>query len=141
MRKKILLDTGLLVAIINRRDRFHHWVTRELSDITYPLLTCEAVITEACFLLRNIYGGKEAVISLVKRKNIQIPFCLSEEVATIEELLKRYQSVPMSLADACLVRMSEQYADSGGLLRLDSDFIIYRKNRNQMINLIIPKNL
>jgi predicted nucleic acid-binding protein len=98
------------------------------------------VITEACFLLRNVYAGKQAVISLVNTGVIQIPFRLSEESASIGELLTRYQSVPMSLADACLVRMAELY--SGSLLFTpDSDFRIYRKNRNEMIAVIMPEDV
>lgn len=64
---------------------------------------------------------------------------LSEEASLINELLTRYQSVPMSLANACLVGMAEQYAESM-LLTLDSDFRIYRKNRNQIIPVIMPKD-
>ncbi len=90
--------------------------------------------------MRNVYGGQEAVISLINTGLIQIPFRLNEEAESIRELLTRYQSVPMSLADACLVRMTEYYSESV-LLTLDSDFRIYRKNRNQMISVIMPKNV
>lgn len=140
MRRQVLIDTGPLVAFINRRDQFNGWITEELATIKQPLLTCEAVLSEACFLLRNVYGGQEAVISLINTGLIQIPFRLNEEAESIKELLTRYQSVPMSLADACLVRMTEYYSESV-LLTLDSDFRIYRKNRNQMISVIMPKNV
>lgn len=108
MRQQVLLDTGPLVAAVNRRDRFHQWSKTEWEQIAPPLLTCEAVITEACFLLRSVYGGQKAVMSLMERGVIQIPFHLEKEVERVRELLHRYQSVPMSLADACLVRMAEQ---------------------------------
>ncbi len=52
-------------------------------------------------------------------------------------LLTRYQSVPISLADACLVRMAEQY-EASFILTLDSDLRIYRKNRNEIIPVIMP---
>jgi uncharacterized protein len=138
MRRCVLLDTGPLVAVINRSDKFHGWTTTQWANIEPPLLTCEAVISEACFLLRNVYGGREAVINLVKNGVINIPFKLDEEAVIIGELVKTYQSVPMSLADACLVRMSEQYIDSF-LLTFDSDFLIYRRNKNQIIPLIMPQ--
>lgn len=140
MRQRVLLDTGPLVAAIDRRDRFHNWVTAELATIASPLLTCEAVISEALFLLRNVYGGQEALISLVNTGAIYIPFHLNEEFTRIGELLTRYQSVPMSLADACLVRMSEQYSGSS-VLTMDSDFLIYRKNRNEVIPVIMPEDM
>ncbi|WP_250122470.1 PIN domain-containing protein [Chroococcidiopsis sp. CCMEE 29] len=139
MRQQVLLDTGPLVALVNRRDRFHQWVKTEWMQIEPPLLTCEAVITEASFLLRNIYGGQKVVMSLIERGIIQIPFRLEEEVELVGILLSRYQSVPMSLADACLVRMVEQYVSSY-LLTLDSDFNIYRKDRNQLIPVIMPSD-
>lgn len=140
MRRQVLLDTGPIVAFLKRQDQFHSWITQEWATIEPPLLTCEAVISEACFLLCNVYGGKQAVISLVNSGVVQIPFRLDEEAGLINELLTRYQSVPMSLADACLVRMAEQYAESM-LLTLDSDFRIYRKNRNQIIPVIMPKGI
>lgn len=139
MRQQVLLDTGPLVALVNRRDRFHQWVKTEWEQIEPPLLTCEAVITEASFLLRSVYGGQKAVMSLIERGIIQIPFRLVEEVDRVGELLNRYQSVPMSLADACMVRMAEQYASSY-LLTIDSDFNIYRKERNQLISVIMPND-
>jgi len=139
MRRQVLIDTGPLVALINRRDKFHSWITAEWNQIEPPILTCEAVLVEACFLLRNIYSGQEAVISLVNTGIIQVPFRLQEEVSRIGELLVRYQSVPMSLADACLVRMAEQNPESA-LLTLDSDFRIYRKNRYDIIPVIMPES-
>ncbi len=140
MIQGVLLDTGPLVAYLKRQDQFHQWAITELASIEPPMFTCEAVIVEACFLLRNTYRGKETVISLLSTGRIQIPFSLSEEVAAIGELLARYQSVPMSVADACLVRMSELYSGSA-LLTLDSDFLIYRKNRNQTIPVIMPNEV
>lgn len=138
MRRCVLLDTGPLVAAINRRDNFHTWVTAQWANIEPPLLTCEAVISEACFILRNVYSGQEAVINLVKNGVIDIPFKLDEEAAVIGELIKTYQSVPVSLADACLIRMSELYLNSY-LLTFDSDFLVYRRNKNQVIPVIMPQ--
>ncbi len=140
MRRQVLLDTGLIVAFLKRQDQFHSWITQEWATIEPPLLTCDAVISEACFLLRNVCKGKQAVIFLVNSGVVQIPFRLDEEAGLINELLTRYQSVPMSVADACLVRMSEQYGESM-LLTLDSDFRIYQKNRNQIIPIIMPKDI
>lgn len=132
-----LLDTGPLVAFVNRHDRYHDWAKRAWNQIESPLLTCEAVIIEACFLLRTIHLGHETVLSMVTDEIIQIPFQMTEEVARIKELMTRYQSVPMSLADACLVRMAEKYPNCP-VLTLDSDFAIYRKHRNRSIAVITP---
>ena len=137
MSRQILLDTGPLVAFINPRDNFHEWAVTEWSTSNVPVLTCEAVITEACFLLRNVYRGEEEVMNLLETGIIHIPFCLSDEVVAIRQFLTRYQSVPMSIADACLVRMTELYSECV-VLTLDSDFNIYRKNRDRLITTITP---
>ncbi|MEH2180547.1 type II toxin-antitoxin system VapC family toxin [Nostoc sp.] len=140
MRKKVLLDTGPLVSFINNRENSHDWAVNEWKKIEPPLLTCEAVIIEACFILRDFYGGQDAVMSLLDTGIIQISFRLSDEIGTVRELLKRYQNVPMSLADACLVRMSELILGSC-VLAVDSDFRVYRKNKNEMIDLIIANGI
>ena len=78
-------------------------------------------------------------MSLIETEVIQISFCLKTEIEQIKTLLLSYRSVPMSLADGCLVRMTELFPNSS-VLTLDSDFRIYRKNKNQIISLIIPEN-
>ena len=140
MKHKIILDTSPLVAFVNKRENFHQWALNQWKMIHPPLLTCEAVITETCFLLQDVYGGEDAVLGLVSSDNIQIPFQISDEIGTVRELMKRYQNVPMSLADACLVRMSELIAGSC-VLTLDSDFRIYRRNKNEMIDVIIADGI
>ena len=122
---------------MSKSDKFHQWAKVELSKINPPLLTCEAVVVESCFLLKSTYGVVDLIFSLLRTKQITIPFSLTNEMAEVQVLMKRYENVPMSLADACLVRMSELIPGSV-ILTLDSDFRIYRKNRNEAIDLIIP---
>lgn len=140
MNSKVIIDTGVLVAYLNKREKFHEWAKIELSKINPPLLTCEAVIVESYFLLKSTYGVVDLIFSLLRTKQITIPFSLTDEMLEIEVLMKRYQNVPMSLVDACLVRMSELIPESV-VLTLESDFRIYRKNRNEAIDLIIPVDL
>ena len=87
--------------------------------------------------MQRIHLGREKVLQLVEQGYLEIPFYLSPEVESIRILMRRYDSVPMSLADACLVKMAEIYTDAS-VLTLDSDFRIYRKHRNQIIPLIMP---
>jgi predicted nucleic acid-binding protein len=138
MKSKIIIDTSPLVAFIDKSDNFHLWAVETWKKLSPPLLTCEAVIAESCFLLQNVHGGESAILSLLKAEVIQIPFNLSEEVTEIKQLMKQYQSVPMSLADACLVRMSELIRESS-VFTLDSDFRIYRQYKNQVIPVIMPE--
>lgn len=133
----IILDTGPLVAYLKRQDQFHDWSMKVLSQVGLPLLTCEAVIVETCFLLRTTHDGPKQIMALLETQAVQIPLQLSPEAASIRSLMQRYQSVPMSLADACLVRMAELYPAST-VLTLDSDFLIYRKNKAQMIPTLMP---
>ena len=135
--RAVLLDAGPLVASINRRDRFHEWTTSQLAQIEPPLLTCEAVVAESCFLLRNLPGGSSTVAELVDRKIIKIPFRLEEHAKSLFQLLDKYSNVPMSLADGCLVRMSELYENSL-VFTLDHDFKLYRRHGRQVIATLMP---
>jgi len=140
MIDRVILDTGPLVAFINGRDKYHDWAKRRWAEIHPPLLTCEAVLSEACFLVRGLAGGDAAVLQLIQRKVLQIPFRLSECIGDISWLLKKYADIPMSLADACLVRMAEMYPYSS-VLTLDTDFNIYRKNKRHKIPTISPPDM
>jgi uncharacterized protein len=134
----IVLDTGPLVALLNRRDRHHVWAREVLDSIEPPIFTCDPVLSEACFLLRALKGGTDAVLELVARGIVRTDFRVGSEVDAIRELMKKFESVPMSLADACLVRMTE--LDSRSIvLTLDSDFRVYRRNRRQVVPTISPE--
>lgn len=138
MKRNIIIDTGVIVALVNRREQTHEWVKNTLKSLSLPFFTCESVITESCFLLKNVAGGEDAILNLIDSNKLQIPFNLSEEITEIKQLMKQYQSVPMSLADACLVRMSELIRGSS-VFTLDSDFRIYRQYKNQVIPVIMPE--
>ncbi|MBC6419295.1 MAG: PIN domain-containing protein [Prochloron sp. SP5CPC1] len=137
MLQKVIVDTGVLVALINRRDHHHVWVTQQLTRIAPPLLTCEAVISETWFLLQRVKNGRETLLQLLNDRQIRVQFALEVELTRVVALLTRYKSVPMSLADGELVRMAELYPESL-VFTLDSDFQIYRKNRDLPIPLISP---
>jgi predicted nucleic acid-binding protein len=139
MRRRVLLDTGPLVALIDSRDQYHAWASTIVAKLPVPFLTCESVLSEACFLLSRVVNGKNAVMGMVRAGHIKVPFDLEAEIDRVEALLVRYQSVPISLADACLVRMSEQFSESL-VLTLDSDFTIYRRDTKQAIPVIMPEN-
>ena len=137
MSRTALLDTGPLVALVDRADRFHAWTAASLERLRAPLLSCQPVVAEACFLLRRLRGGPQAVLSLVERGVVRLDFDLEREVASLSRLLTRYANVPMALADACLVRMSERHA-SAVVITLDSDFRLYRRHGRQAIPVVIP---
>jgi predicted nucleic acid-binding protein len=134
---KVLLDTGPLIALFDRHDRHHAWVAAQFDQILPPLLTCDAVLTEACYLARRAGRPAEEPLLLLERGVLRLAFDLSDDFGQVSSLMKRYASVPMALADACLVRMSELFSDSV-LLTLDSDFRIYRRHKRQRIPVLLP---
>ena len=140
MKPRAFLDTGPLVAFLDRRDRYHGWATEQWAQIDPPLFTCEPVLSEACFLLRDVPGGAPAVLDLVVRGVLRIGFALEAEAAAIRNLMVRYANVPMSLADACLVRMAEQRPGSR-LLTLDRDFRLFRTHGRRVIPTAMPPDL
>ena len=102
-----------------------------------PLRTCDAALSEAMFLLQQTRTGIGPLLELLERGVVIPEFNVRAELPTLLRLLRRYKDVPMSLADSCLVRMAELFADSS-VFTLDSDFRIYRKHGRQSIPLIYP---
>jgi len=135
---RFLLDTGPLVALLSIHDAHHAWAHDTLSAITQPAYTCEAVLVEACFLLRNTRRGVDGVLSLVSRGDLVPQFRIAPEIEAVRKLMTKYASVPMSLADACLVRMTELDARAT-VLTLDKDFRIYRRNGRQAVPVLMPE--
>lgn len=140
MDKTIIVDSGVLVALIDKREQYHGWATEQTQNLLPPFITCEALISETCFLLRNVHKGKDAVLSMLEDEILQIDFSLSDEISKIKSLIGKYKNIPMSLADACLVRMSE-LVDNSVVFTIDSDFRIYRKSGKKEIPLIIPDTI
>jgi predicted nucleic acid-binding protein len=139
MARRVFVDTGPIVALLDRRDRHHAWAKREVANLREPLLTCEAVLSEGFFLLSRVRGGNAALIALLLDGLVGMAanFSYLDHSAQILGHLERYSSVPMSFADACLVRMSE--IERNCLVFTTSrDFLTYKRNRRQSIPLISP---
>ena len=138
MKPSVILDAGPLVAFINARDMHHAWTVEQLKKVAGPMLTCESVVSETVFLLRSVAGGTQKVAGLLKSEGLQVAFDFRAETTPVCDLLSKYADVPMSLADACLVRMSELFPRHR-VMTLDSDFQRYRRNRRQSIPLVSPQ--
>jgi predicted nucleic acid-binding protein len=135
--RRLILDAGPLVAAISERDRYHRWAVERLAETAPPLMTCEAVLGEACHLLRGVHGGPDAVLGFLTSGAAEIRLRLDSESERIRQLMARYADVPMSLADACLVRLAEIEAGST-VLSLDTHFRIYRMHGRQVIPVLMP---
>ena len=133
-----LLDTGPLVSFLASGLEHHEWATEEWKQLRPPLVTCEPVLTEATFLLKREGCDADPLFALLDRGVIRIGLSIQEQQADLRALMRRYRNRPMSLADACLVRLSEIHA-SAEVLTLDSDFRIYRRHGNKVIPLRMPE--
>jgi predicted nucleic acid-binding protein len=138
MAKTVVIDSGAIVAALRRRDQHHAWARAHFEAETEPFITCEAVISESFFLLERARGGTEALRGLLERAIIAVDFSFTDQLAETLRLFRRYRDTPMSLADACLVRIAEQIQDAV-VFTTDSDFRTYRKNGRQIIPLIMPE--
>ena len=136
----IVADTGALASLLDRRERFHGWAAAQAHTLRAPLLICEAVLAELCFLLANSSPARAEIQLNLASGNWRLAFSLSEERERVFALMETYRDLPMSLADACLVRMTELHPGSS-VFTLDGHFRVYRRNRRQVIPLIIPPEL
>ena len=137
MKSRVIVDTGPLVALLNRSDSAHAWVARTLQEIAPPMLTCEAVLAEATYLTRSLPGARVALIEMIGEGFLSIGMAVADHHSALLAMVRRYGNVPMSLADACLVRLAEIHPQSP-VLTLDSDFLVYRKNGRQVIEVLMP---
>jgi predicted nucleic acid-binding protein len=132
-----LLDTGPLVSFVAAGLKHHAWAVEQWKRLRAPMLTCEPVLTEAAFLLKREGKDADALFALMERGVIRIALAVQEQQADLRALMRRYRNRPMSLADACLVRLSEMH-ESAEILTLDSDFRIYRRHGNKVIPVRMP---
>ena len=135
MARNALVDAGFLVALLSRRDSHHQWAVRQAPGHAPPWRTCEAVLSEAFHLLGA--PGAPGLGALLRRRALIAAFDLDDHVEPVLKLLQKYADVPMSLADACLVRMTETLPDPI-ILTTDSDFRIYRRHSRQMVPCVMP---
>lgn len=135
MSIKLLVDTGPLVAFFNRADAHHAWVSQAWK-IKAELVTCDAVLAEAAFLLSARRPAVDALFAFVE-EGAMSSIGMGAEVPAIRRLMTRYSSVPMSFADGCLVRMAELHPRAI-VTTCDSDFRVYRRLGRQVIPLLAP---
>jgi len=136
MARNVLVDAGFVVALLSSRDKYHEWAVIQASELHPPWSTCEAVLSESFDLL----GGRGApnLGALLRRRALLVAFELACNVEPVVKLLEKYSDVPMSLADACLVRMTETLAEPI-VLTTDEDFRVYRRHSRQVVPCVTPE--
>jgi len=132
-----IVDIGPLVAFFDRSERHHHWVAERVEELDAPLLVCEPILTEATYLLARFPRAQDALFGLLQNGALVMAFRLQEHITALHRLLRKYRDTPISLADACVVRMAEVH-ERHSVPTLDSDFTVYRKHGRVPITLLHP---
>ena len=132
-----IVDTGPLVAFLDRAEQHHRWVAERVEELDTPLLVCEPVLAESMYLLARFARAQEALFGLLDNGALRIAFRIDEHVPALRKLHEKYRDRPMSLADACIVQMAKIY-ERHAVLTLDSDFSVYRKHGRIPLALIHP---
>jgi len=129
--KPVLLDTGVIVALLDRSEKAYRVSAEAIHRVVSPLITCES-----CYLLRKFPGAPEAILDNVVAGIFQIPFQISKEAAGIKRILRKYQDRKIDLADACLIRLADEF-ETADILTLDNDFKIYRWGKNKPFRVLL----
>ena len=132
----VLLDTGPLVALLSKNDANHARARRLFADCVPHFRCCEAVVAEACLLMRKVHAaGPAEVVALGRRGVYTVAMSIDEHWTNIETLLRKYSDRPVSLADACLIRCAEIHEEAR-ILTFDSDFGVYKWARLRKFELL-----
>lgn len=132
----VLVDTGPIVALLDRAQHQHHQCVEVLNAVREPLATCEAVLAEACYLVRKLKGATGDLLRDVGRGRYLVPYHLADRCVPVARLMAKYADTPMDLADACLVDLATEL-NTGRIITLDRDFSIYRWGRNRPFELLL----
>jgi predicted nucleic acid-binding protein len=135
MAENAIVDASFLIASLNRQDTNHAWAATTATRYPPPWQTCEPALSEVFYLTER--SRHRTFAELIRRRAINVSFRLNEQSNEVLALMEKYSDVPMSLADACLVRMTEILPDAV-LLTTDTDFRIYRRLGRKTIPCIMP---
>lgn len=124
-----------MVALLSRDDQHHGWSVAQADALPWPWFTCEAALTEAFHLVGN--RGAPTLKEMLRRGAFVLAFDLAANLDPVLTLMDKYADVPMSLADACLVRMTETLPDPV-VVTTDTDFRIYRRHSRQIVPCLLP---
>ena len=135
MPRNVIADSSVLVALVRYDDQHHRWLNAQVDDLPMPWHTCEAALSETFHLVGE--RGVPKIKDMLRRGAVVLSFNLGDELEAVLALMDKYADVPMSLADACLVRMSETLPDPV-VLTTDADFNIYRRHGRQVVPSLRP---
>jgi uncharacterized protein len=131
---KKIADAGLVIAGLDPRDTHHAWAKRMLEHESPPWLVCEPVLTE----IAASVGTAEPVLQMLQAGDLELAFSLDENYSQVLALVRKYRDQQMDLADACVVRMSELFADARVYTVDKRDFSVYRCHGRRVIPCVFP---
>ena len=131
-----ICDTGPLVAYLNSNDRYHAWAVALMKQVAPPMLTCEPVLTEVAYFLREDRVDVDPLFQLLERGALRLEFDMSAHWPRVRTLMARYDR--MDLADGSIVVMSELHTRCQVLTVDLKDFSVYRRNERQVIDFVAP---
>ena len=134
----MLLDTGVIVALLDADDSLHQRCADAIADLKATFVTCEPVITESCYLLRHIQGAPEAVLESVATREFQIPRSLADSSPELRKHSQRSIATERStwLMPFLFIWLTEW--NTADILTVDRDFQIYRWGRNNPFRMLVP---
>ena len=135
MSRRVIADTGPLVALFDRGDSFHSWAKDCLGRIEEPLLTSGAVLCEVFFLLAPMPRSRSAFEEFWLEGGLRVEFDPQAQVDSLVALMRKYADTPMSFADATVVRMCELNRQTV-VWTLDRHFLVYRRLGRRTIPLL-----
>lgn len=140
MKPWILVDTGPLVAILNKRDSKHSICCKELSKLEPPLLTTWPVITEAAWLLRSQPDLVRKLVQSLEDGFLRLAWLDESDVAGLVDIMTRYSDASFQLADVSLMYVGERQ-DISVVFTLDRrDFSVFRKTTGEAVSIIPEQN-
>lgn len=138
MKHQPIADTGLIVGLLNPHDQFHSWAKEVAAEVTGGFLTCEAVISEAVFMVRKSSKAKAAIIAMIESDWLRVVPVLPEMRVGVIRILERYHP-QADYADACIVALHEEWG--GRVFSTDQrDFLVYRTRAERMVEVVLPQN-
>ena len=134
---RVLVDTGPLVAFLREAEASHAWAAAQFAELPAPFFTSEPVLAETFFLVSRQPDGPRRFFDLLGSGVLEIDFSVLGECDALWKLIRKYEDLPMSLADACLVRLIRLMPEAS-VFTFDSDFSFYRAGKNRVIQLVAP---
>lgn len=136
MISSLLIDTGPLVALLNRDDAGHNRCVRVLRRTSPPLSTTWPVITEAAYLLGFSFDGPDGLLEMLERGDLRLVPLEMADASRLRVLMRKYRDLPMELADASLVHVAEREGIDTVFTFDRRDFSVYRLPRGKQFTIV-----